>query len=286
MIMSPTSTTRCSSGMPAVRFWISETSSRKSGDSGSGRKSWGCQFLLVSLRRSMSCGGGKREKGGKTKSKNRWRWLRASASCEGRGCILEDGGGRGGDRGTRSPRTRWRARFDVPNEFEREQRRARAVSRAWKARARGARERRLEARQDTSPGGEKTNTTGRRGMNPARRARSAAGACAHLVLSEVLHVHDDLAALGGEAGHLALGVALHDDHGGVHSRGLGGPELGGASGLGAGRLALVGARRTRTRRSWRRRRKPSSLRLRGEASGETGRVRVDMRRARGDAHER
>ena len=120
---------------------------------------------------------------------------------------------------------------------------ARAVSRAWESPARArARERRLEARQDTSPGGEKTNTMGRRGVNPRGARDRRRGACAHLVLSEVLHVHDDLAALGGEAGHLALGVALHDDHGGVHSRGLGGPELGGASGLGAGRLALVGAR--------------------------------------------
>jgi hypothetical protein len=41
--------------MPFDLSWISLISSKNCSDSGSGRKSCGCQFLLVSFRRPMSC---------------------------------------------------------------------------------------------------------------------------------------------------------------------------------------------------------------------------------------
>ena len=82
----------------------------------------------------------------------------------------------------------------------------------------------------------------RRERFPRARARSRDGTRAYLGLGEVLHVHDHLAPLRGEAGHLGLGVALDDDRGRVHRGGPGSPQLGGsAGGLGAGR-GLVRAR--------------------------------------------
>jgi len=72
-----------------------------------------------------------------------------------------------------------------------------------------------------------------------RRGRRIGGT--HLVLGEVLHVHDDLLAELGESRHLILLVALHDDPRGVDGCGLGHPQLG-AGALGRlGGLALVGA---------------------------------------------
>jgi hypothetical protein len=83
VIMSPTSTTRWSSGMFAPRFWIAATSSRKSGDSGLGSRSWGCQFVDVGFRSFRSCRG--RREGEKRARvwKRRQRGLRARATANG-----------------------------------------------------------------------------------------------------------------------------------------------------------------------------------------------------------